>query len=216
VVASPKTNLTYFLTFIVSDSPVSSKATEPVRTPEPTTPEVNEILPVQRSAEAKCKPTKPINNEESFCQALEDDALKEGLTFLLTGRDTSVGQRCKTCKHRKTDNQSWAEHNLSEDHIKGLINSRGCNTALTQLDQEYRKVLQVRCELCQSISLLYNVHRLEDEHQRRKTELYRLVQLAAEKHVIRRWNKIGKQNNISGRNVSKALQFFKKHPSRNH
>jgi len=76
--------------------------------------------------------------------------------------------------------------------------------------------MHVRCELCQSISLLYNVHRLEDEHQRRKTELYRLVQLAAEKHVIRRWNKIGKQNNISGRNVSKALQFFKKHPSRNH
>lgn len=172
MVASPKTNLTYFLTFIVSDSPVSSKATKPVRTPEPTTPEVNEILPVQRSAEAKCKPTKPINNEESFCQALEDDALKEGLTFLLTGRDTSVGQRCKTCKHRKTDNQSWAEHNLSEDHIKGLINSRGCNTALTQLDQEYRKVhlpfVGASTRKGLEVDFLNRLHRIEGLIQIRK------------------------------------------------
>jgi len=203
----------------VSDSPVSTGATEPVRTPEPTTPEITEILPVQPATEAKCKTTKPINGEESFCQALEDGAFKEGPTFLLTGSGTSVGQRCNTCKHRKPDNQSWAEHNLSEDHIKGLINLWGFNTALTQLDQEYRKVLQVRCELCQAnfaTVLLYNVHRLEDEHQRQKTELYRLVHLAAEKHVIRRWNKIGKQRKISVSNVSKTLQFFKKHPNRNH
>lgn len=219
----------HFLIFPVSKIP-ESKAQEPKATivaennlssTSPSLSEIVEITPAAPVALAKQSekiknPPAPIGNEFEFLLGLESGALNHGpVTELGLSCSAPSGDRCSTSKISKPVRQSWNDHNTSEDHIKSLILARGFNSPIAALDQEHGKVLAIKCELCNTTFrsvLLYNAHKLDEEHRRRKNKKLRLVYLAAEKYSIRRRTKIFKRKKANATDLSKSLKYFHKYP----
>ena len=131
-----------------------------------------------------------LKNESDFIAGLESQYLDHGATIDLTRQATPrSGATCSTCKTIKPAHQAWQEHNQTEDHIKALISTRDFNSAAQYLDKEYKTFLTIKCELCHtnySNTLMYNVHKGDPEHIRRKSEHLRLVHLASQKGSINR------------------------------
>lgn len=183
-----------------------------------TAEEVQDQITVVEWVNKQDKVPAPINNEADILLALESNISDQGPVIELGASSSATGgARCSTCTLCKPDNQSLIEHNISKDHGEYLILARGINFPVCNLDPEYSKILTIKCKHCLTDypnSLLYNVHKLEDEHRRRKSGLLPLVYLASEKPYIRRWNKITKPKKTTAENISKALKYFKKYSKR--
>lgn len=136
---------------------------------------------------------------------------------LPTANPPPSGEKCSTCQLSKPYNQSWPEHNRSESHIRHLILSRGFGPAVENLNREHANILSIKCDLCHTNyrnALLFNAHKVEDEHRRRVKELHRLVHLASSKGVIGRWTRVTKPRKTNPGVLSKTLGHFKKYSKR--
>ena len=95
-----------------------------------------------------------------------------------------------------------------------MVHSRGFLTAVGYLDNQYKAVLTIKCDLCYTNYknvLRYNCHKLEPEHRRRTQELLRLVHLAAGQGVIQKWAKICKPRKTSISDLGRTIRPFKHH-----
>ena len=158
--------------------------------------------------------SKPLEGEDKVVQALFSGAIHAGGLRGLTGSTTTGHSKCSTCGEAKPNHQSWSDHNCSDRHIKGLVTRKGFLSAIGYLDKQYNDALFLKCDLCDTKYrniLLYNCHKLEAEHCRRKQELLRLVHIAVGQGVVDKWDKISKPKKIALSDIGRTLRHFKHH-----
>ena len=194
---------------VIEESTVEKSAT--VATKDPTKELIKETV------SPDTKESEPLSKEDKVVQAIFEGAFNSGPLEGISSANLSGLQKCSTCKGEKLGHQSWADHNCTDQHVSGLVHSRGFLTAVGYLDQQYKAVLSIKCDLCYTNYkniLLYNCHKLEPEHRRRTQELLRLVQLAAGQGVIKKWTKISKPRKTTVSDLGRTISHFKHHNQR--
>ena len=149
-----------------------------------------------------------LPNEEALRLAFQKGVLNHGPVHDLGASQSAPWQKFSTCGQSKAAHQPLEDHNCSEGHIKNLINKRGFFAAIGYLDKEYSKYLTVKCELCHtsySNILLYNAHKLTEEHRRRSEELLRLVRIGVQYKTIGKWDKMSKPKKTSAKEISNII-----------
>ena len=124
---------------------------------------------IKETVIAETKEPEPLSKEDRVVQAIFEGAFNSGPLQGISSANLSGVQKCSTCKGEKLGHQSWADHNCTDQHIGSLVHSRGFLTAVGYLDNQYKHVLTIKCDLCYTNYknvLLYNCHKLEPEHRR--------------------------------------------------
>ena len=104
--------------------------------------------PIKKTVIAETKESKPLSKEEKVVQATFNGAFNTGPLKGISSANLSGLQKCSTFKGEKLGHQSWADHNCTDKHIGSLVHSRRFLIAVGYLDNQYKDVLTIKCDLC--------------------------------------------------------------------
>ena len=202
---------------VSQEVPAARVDLDSVSTPTPPVHTATSVPTTTPVPEGEKAADRVLPNEEALRLALQKGVLNHGPVHDLGASQSAPRQKCSTCGQSKAAHQPWEDHNCSEGHIKNLINKRGFFAAIGLLDKEYSKYLTVKCELCHtsySNILLYNAHKLTEEHRRRSEELLRLVRIGVQYKTIGKWDKVSKPKKTSAKEISSVIRHFNHHNSK--
>lgn len=150
---------------------------------------------------------------QAYRAALAFNQHRRAPKFVATGiANNPTLDKCNTCKARKPKTQSWADHNISEGHIKSLITQRGYGKAVTEIEKLTTKFVQIQCDLCSDwfkSKVLYNAHKLGENHLSRKRTLDQLLNTAYAAKAVEPWNRLNIKD-IPPSDISEALKYQKR------